>query len=189
MRLTTALAAILLVAAPLAAQLPPEIELDRLMVKLETAIAGGELREAHVTTVAIEELHDEQGIELPHEYFFLKARLYLHLRGYLPAIQAITKYLTLAGREGERYREALALLNRTERELDVAKAKAERERAEKERIEKALAKMEFVRIPAGEFRRQVSGEVQRVRITKAFDPGEARGDAGAVASGYGNEPL
>ena len=171
-RQTTALAAILLVAVPVAAQLPPEIELDRLMLKLETAIAGEDLLEALGTTLAIEELHEEQGIELPHEYYFLKAGFYLNERDYLPAIQAITEYLTLAGREGERYREALGLLNRAERELAIAKATAERERAEGERIEKALAGMEFVRIPAGEFKRQVSGEVQRVRITKPFDLGK-----------------
>ena len=171
-RLKTALAAVLLVATAQAAQLPPEIELDRLMVKLETAIAGEEVLEAHVTTLAIEELHDERGIELPHEYFFLKAGLYLNVRAYLAAIQAITEYLVLVGREGERYREALAVLNRAEREFAIANANAERERAEKERIEKALSGMEFVRIPAGEFRRHVRGEVQRVRITKAFDLGK-----------------
>ena len=97
--------------------------LDRLMVKLETAIAGEDLRKAHVVTLVIEELHEEQGIELAHEYFFLKAGLYLNVRDHLPAIQVIAGYLTLAGREAERYREALAVLNRAERKPPSRKRK------------------------------------------------------------------
>lgn len=172
-RLTTALVAILLAAGPpLVAQLPPEIELDRLMLKLETAIAGEDLMEALVTTRAIEELHDEHGVDLPHEYRFLKARHYLTISDHHSAIQVVSDYLMLAGREGEHYREALALLNRAERDLAIAEAKAEREREEKEGVEQALAGMQFVRIPAGEFMRQVRGEAQRVRITVPFDMGK-----------------
>ena len=163
--------AALMLGAPigLLAQLPPEIELDRLIVQFETALAEEELSLAHTTVLRIEALRDKLDIELPHEYFFLKARHCLNITDYTMAIKAVTEYLTLAGREGEHYREALALMNRAEREQHLAEARARRTREEQERVRKALAGMEFVAIQAGEMPRGFYETVQRIRITRPFE--------------------
>ena len=81
------------------------------------------------------------------------------------------------------------MLNRAERDLAIAVANAEREREEKERVEQALAGMEFVRIPAGEFMRQVRGEVQRVRITVPFDMGKYEVTQEQWQAVMGTKPL
>ena len=80
------------------------------------------------------ELHAGNGFEIPDAFYFRHAEV-LHWIGLQEeAIQSLTRYLTIAGQDGEHYREAMRLLN-------VAKAAKS----------DLIARMEFVRIPAREF--------------------------------------
>ena len=65
---------------------------------------------ASTATDRILELQKQHGLELPEEFFFRYAEVLERLGLYDEAIAAATKYLTLAGRDGEHYRAALELL-------------------------------------------------------------------------------
>ena len=107
---------------------------------------------------------------------------------YDEAIKFATRYLTLAGRDGAHYRAALQVLNSAEaakrtveerQQQAQARVEAARRRAEAVRrgADEVITGMEFVRVPAGEFRmgsrtvHRTSDErpTTRVRITRAFD--------------------
>ena len=84
-------------------------------------------------------------------------------RQHEEAIESVTRYLTVAGRDGEHYREALRLLNAAEAMQNSP-----------------IAGMEFVRVPAGEFLMGSTSEeaadyerpLTRVRISRAFELGK-----------------
>ena len=113
------------------------------------------------------------------------------------ALESVIKYLATAGRDGEFYREALELMNKAQAEVEElkeqrarmarqaqeARAREAREARAREvqEIRAALERdiqtaIEFVRIPAGEFRMgSTSSEalnaeqpVTRVRISRGF---------------------
>ena len=96
----------------------------------------------------------------PEEFFFRYAEVVERLGLYDEAIEAVTKYLTLAGRDGAHYRAALRLLNSAEAEKN-----------------NPIAAMEFVQVSAGEFLMGSESEgvlsymeqpVTRVRISRGF---------------------
>ena len=188
-----------------ALQLPPEIQADRYLVRAEMQIEEQDYASAKESMDRILELQDQHGLELPEQFFFRYAEIVERLGLYDEAIEFVTKYLTLAGRDGEQYREALQLLNEAEaakaeaeaarrraeaaaeaarRRAEAARRRAEaaaeaaRRRAEqaRKRAAAAIAGMEFVRIPAGEFRMgsrsAQAGDNERprtrVRISRGF---------------------
>ena len=138
------------------------------------AIAAGEWIEAHNSLVAAEKLKDEHSLSLPPESWFLRAQVFFVSAEYDSTIEATTQYLTLTGRGGERYEEALRLLNEAEKEKAVAEhARQEFEKTRK-RIEVVLGRMEFVPIPAGEYQMGLSEHVWRVRFSRGFEWGSTR---------------
>lgn len=185
--------ALLLPALP--AQLPPEVELDRHMLKAQTALAAGNLLSVHDSLLRIEELQEEHGIEIPADFLFLKARLHLAAGLHEEAIKAVTEYLTRTGRDGERYRDALELLNRAEEEKAAAEAETRRVEARARAIREALDGIEFVRIPPGEFLMGSTSpeaddserRVTHVRISRAFDLGKYEVTPGAVGGRHGQQ--
>ncbi len=118
------------------AQLPPEIEADRFLLQVETAIQEQDFQGAKTTIDRILELQAEHDLELPEQFSFQYAQVLERLGLYDEAMETVTRYLTRVGRAGEFYREALALLN----DAESAKATA---------IEAAA---EAARRPAGETR-------------------------------------
>ena len=188
------LAALLLPALP--AQLPPEVELDRHMLKAQTALAAGNLLSVHDSLMRIEKLQEEHGVEIPADFLFLKARLHLATEMHEEAIKAVTEYLTRTGRDGERYRDALELLNRTEEEKAAAEAETRRAEARERAIREALGGIEFVRIPPGEFLMGSTSpeaddserRVTRVRISRAFDLGKYEVTQGQWEAVMGSNP-
>ncbi len=100
-------------------------------------------------------LREQHGLELPGEFFFRYVQVLERMEQYDEAIQVAARYLASAGRDGAHYREALQLLNSAEAAKTAAEAAAEairrRVEAARKRVETAVAGMEFVRVPAGEF--------------------------------------
>ena len=177
MRLT-----ILLLMVPVAAwamQLPPEMEADRYLLQAESAIEEQDFEGAKTTMDRILELQAEYDLELPEQFFFRYAQVLEQLGLYDEAMETVTRYLTLVGRDGEFYREALELLNNAEAAKATAEAEAEaaaeaaRRPAGETRVFDAV---EFVWVPAGEFRMgSTSSEaeddeqpVTQVRISRGF---------------------
>ena len=153
----------------LAQELPPEIQVDRLMVQAEREAAGGDHWSAAITLERSLEIYEEHGLEIPVAFWFRQARVFHDAGQYEQAIEASIRYLQEAGRQGEHYLAALELYDAAE----LAKAQAamraaalvaeaerlaaERAAAEAERAALAAAALpaavpEMVVIPAGTFR-------------------------------------
>ena len=115
--------------------------------RMNSKLARKNFERAREYMAAAFRIHKEHGVELPVEFFFQYAEVLERVGLYDEAIEFATHYLTQTGREGVHYREALVL-------LDSAVA-AERKSQDEERIrnpQETIARMEFVRIPAGKFR-------------------------------------
>ena len=157
------------------AQLPPEIMVDSYLLRAEQAVRDGDLARARGVIQDILALQREHKLDLPDEFDFKYAQVALSAGLNDAAIDSVTRYLVAAGREGEFYREALELLNNAEAAKAAAEAAAEAamRQAGETRV---FDGMEFVWIPAGEFRMgSTSSEaydseqpVTRVRISRGF---------------------
>ena len=153
------IAAAVFAATAAALQLPPDMQADRYLLQAEEQIERRNFAAAKQSLDRILALQDQHGLELPEEFFFRYAEVVERLGLYDEAIEAATKYLTLAGRAGEHYRAALRLLNSAEAEKN-----------------NPIADMEFVQVSAGEFLMGSESEeawsveqpVTRVRISRGF---------------------
>ena len=99
-------------------QLPPEILADQLLLRAERLIEGEEPEEALEALEEILTLQAEHGIELPPEFHFRRAQATFAAGTLEPARESVTDHLTAAGRDGEFYEAALALLEDVERILE-----------------------------------------------------------------------
>ena len=103
--------------AAAAAQLPPDVMVDKYL--LEARILSEEKNhkgalEAMDRIVALEKEH---GLMLPESFSFQYAQTALAAGAVQAAIDSANRYLSAAGREGKHYREALELLVKAERNL------------------------------------------------------------------------
>ena len=178
---------VIVLPALLSAQLPPEIQLDRYLLRAEQRMQERNFLDAMESLERILELEKQHGIEAPEAFPFTYAQVSLRLGLHSQAIESVTRYLTRTGREGKHYREALQLLDSAEaakaaaleaaeearRMAEAAKVAAEEAR---KRAETVIAGTEFVWVPAGEFRMgSTSSEASdderprtRVRISRGF---------------------
>lgn len=100
------------------AQLPPEILLDQLLLRTERQVEADDLDPAVETMEDAFAFGAEHGLGLPPGLRFEHARVSFAV-GLLEAAKAsVTEYLTAAGREGESYEDALALLEDVDRILE-----------------------------------------------------------------------
>ena len=152
--------------AGLAGQLPPEAQADRYLLQAEDWIRQQDFVAAKGALDRIVELQEEHGLTIPDAFWFRHAEVSQRVGLQEEAIESATRYVTLAGRDGEHYVDTLRLLNAVE--------------AAGRRAEAAVAGMEFVRVPAGEFLMGSTSEeassreqpVTRVRISRAFELGK-----------------
>ena len=111
-----------------AMQLPPEIQADRYLLQAERAIDEQDFVGAKTAMDGILQLQAQHDLEIPEQFSFRYAEVLGRLGLYDEAIEWVTQYLTLTGRDGEFYREALELLDSTEE--TSRRAQLERELAE-----------------------------------------------------------
>ena len=135
---------LVLSAATSAMQLPPEVQLDRYLLQMEDRIEERDFVGAKEAMDRIWKLKEQNDLEIPVAFLFEYAQILERLEMYDETIEAVTRYLTVAGRNGPRYSDALKLLNSAE----SARAAAEEAR---KRTKAVIVEMEFVRIPAGQF--------------------------------------
>ena len=109
------------------AQLPPEILVDRHLVRMERLLAAGEPGAALEAMDEILALRDEHGLVLGDDFGFRYAQAAFAAGLMATAIASLNEYLVAAGRAGEFYREALEL-------LDSAEVRLQREEAERTRL-------------------------------------------------------
>ena len=119
-----------------AAQLPPEIMADRYLVQAERLMKEKDFKAALEAMEKIVALQKEHDLKLPDGFHFKYAQIAMSAGLIEAAIEAVSRYLVAAGREGKFYREALELLDQ----------------AEKRQAEGTPILPEMVVIPGGSFR-------------------------------------
>ena len=194
-----------------AAQLPPEIMADSYLLQAEQLIAKQDYGGALDALNEIVALQREHNFTLPDAFHFKYAQVALGAGSSEAALESVTKYLATAGRDGEFYREALELMNKAQAEVEELKEQRERiarqeareaRPREVQKIRAALERnistgIEFVRIPAGEFRMGLASPeadddeqpVTQVRISRGLRSWQVRGYTGAVGGGDGEQPV
>ena len=163
--LLTAAAAALQPTVAWALQLPPDIQADRYLARAERQIEEQDFAGAKESIDQILDLQKQHDIELPEEFYFRYAEVLVRLGLHDEAASSATRYLTLVGREGEHYHEALELL------VEAEQAKRRRPGETRE-----FNGIQFVWVPAGEFLMgSTSSEAEddeqpltRVRISQGF---------------------
>lgn len=117
----TRLLAVLLLAAAFAmptraAELAPEIEVDRLLVRAERQMRAGEFSAAAATLDEMIAKADGLAITLLEVVWIRHAEASFEVGREKRAAESATRYLQTAGRSGEYYRRALELLDEVDRE-------------------------------------------------------------------------
>jgi len=90
--------------------LPKEIEIDRLLLGVETALDQEQWDKANTRLIAVKALDDG----LPARYYYYRGQVSLKLSSFEEAKQALETYLKREGKEGQYYRQSLILLNQIE---------------------------------------------------------------------------
>ena len=120
---------------PALAQLPPEILVDRYLLQAEQRRSQGNHYGALESLQKILDLQKEHGLRLPDEFHFQQAQVAFSAGEMEAALEAVKKYLTLAGRTGEHYRDALRLLDSAEEKIQEIEAKQRRIEIKRQRAE------------------------------------------------------
>ena len=94
------------------AQLPPEIRADAYLLQVEQAIRDGDFDLGRTVIQKIRSLQERHELNLEVEFYFRYARAAGALEMSDVALEFVLKYLAAAGREGQHYDDALALMNR-----------------------------------------------------------------------------
>ena len=93
------------------AQLPPEVRLDKHLIKAELLRKAGKHQEAlKVMKDSVLALTKKDSLKLPDDFHFKYARVALSADSIKIALESVTRYLSATGRGGEFYKKALALL-------------------------------------------------------------------------------
>ena len=104
----------LLAAVTGAAQLPPQVELDRLLLRAEQRVDEERYEEAVAALEEADRLAHAEGLELPDGIWFRRASLALALERPADAVKFVTRYLQGAGRDAPHYLDALELIDKAE---------------------------------------------------------------------------
>ena len=100
--------------AATAGQLPPEIQVDRYLLRADRLMEAKDPKGALEVMGKIIALQKEHGLTLPDEFHFKHAKVAFSAGEVQEAVDAVHTYLLKAGREGKFYREALELLEEAE---------------------------------------------------------------------------
>ena len=118
-----------------AAQLPPEIVMDKYMVQAERLMKENDPKAALEAMEKVVALQREHELALPDVFSFKYGQVLLSAGSVQAAIDAVSRYLVVEGRSGRFYKQALGVLvqaekKRAEREKAQAKANASQAKAE-----------------------------------------------------------
>ena len=101
------------------AQLPPEILVDRYLLRADRLMEAKDPKGALDLMGKIVALQKEHGLTLPEEFHFKHAKVALSAGEVQEAVDTVHTYLLEAGREGKFYREALELLEEAEQREQI----------------------------------------------------------------------
>lgn len=123
-------------------ELPPEIQVDRLLLQAERESREGNFWSAASTLSLAIEVFETHELEIPAEFWLSHARALYGAGLHQDAVQSVTRYLQLVGREGDEYFAALELLDAADAAIREADALEARYRAEAERQQQETAERE-----------------------------------------------
>ena len=103
-------------------QLPPEMRLDEYLMEAEMLSEEKDHKGALEALDRIVALQKEHDLKLPEDFAFRYAQTALAAGSYQAAIDSANGYLSVVGREGKHYREALAVRVKSRRALRAAVA-------------------------------------------------------------------
>ena len=92
------------------AQLPPEIMADKHLIHAEQLHAAKDYTAAFEVMQKIVALQEAHNLTLPDDFHFKYARMSLSADSIRIALESVTTYLSATGKEGEYYKETLALM-------------------------------------------------------------------------------
>ena len=96
------------------AQLSPNIMADAYLLQVEQAIRDGDLDHSRAVIQDILNLQEQHELDLPDAFHFRYAKAAAAADLPEQALESVVKYLTVSGREGQYYGDALALMNRAQ---------------------------------------------------------------------------
>ncbi len=97
-------------------QLPPEILADSYLLQVEQAIRDGNSRQAWTKIQDVLRLQEDHDLDLPEfDYWYAKSADSVDLPEQ--ALESVVRYLTVAGRGGKNYTEALKLMNKLQAQV------------------------------------------------------------------------
>ena len=155
------------VTSGVAAQLPPEVLVDRYMVQAERLIAEHDYDAALDAMDHVAELYARHSLTVPDEFHFVYAQVALAAGVVDAALESVTRYLAAAGRSGAFYEDALTFWDEAEAEA-ARRVRANREaearrQAELEAEQRREAERQQQKQREAEARRQAAAEVERQR--------------------------
>ncbi|MCK7545752.1 hypothetical protein MLC59_16445 [Marinobacter bryozoorum] len=106
------LAGALLVSSGSAAALPPEHEIQRLMLAVEESVEGENWGQAAEYLNRLQRIEGDK----PPEHLYYRGEVMARSRHYNEALSALENYVAGTGADGEHYTEALKLITRIEQE-------------------------------------------------------------------------
>ena len=121
------------------AELPPEIQIDRLLVQAERESREEEHWSAVYTLQQALKAYQAHDVDIPTEFWFRQASAFNRAGMHEEALESSSRYLLEAGRDGKYYQAALELLDAAEVGLAEARLEQARARAVQERAERAAA--------------------------------------------------
>ena len=144
MRISLLSALTLAAMVPVAAQedLPPEILIDRHLLRGERLLADGDRPGARAALGRILDLEREHSLDLAAESRLAIGELALEAGMPAVALELATDYLRLRGRGGQYYREALEVLDVAEEAVRAADAERRRVQAAHQRAERQRQRLE-----------------------------------------------
>ncbi len=101
------------------AQLPPEVMVDKHLIAAEQLIGAEDYVNAFNVMKKIIALQKEHDLTLPDEFLFKYAQVALKAGEPGATLDAVSQYLATAGKKGQFYKEALALLSEAEQMIPL----------------------------------------------------------------------
>ena len=148
-----------------AAQLPPEIQVDRHLVRAERLLSEDKPWAALAEMDKIITLKEKHNLTLPDDFHFKHAQVAFAAGRTESAIESVNKYLVGAGRDSEFYQEALEL-------LDSAEEKSRRDEAQRKRIDAERRRAEAIQRQHKELaRRQIEAAARPLPQDKLISGG------------------
>ena len=170
-------------------ELPPEILIDRRLVRVDRLLARDDHRAAHDVMNEVLALQREHEVALPAEFPFKYAQVALAAGLPETAVESLNDYLLAVGRDGEFYRDALELLESAEEAVRRADAERRRADAARRRADAARRRADAARRRADAARRRAEAERRRIEARQRENDELARRQREASAVALPRDPL